>query len=146
MDRAQAAAALNGCEYTREGSKVLFSDMKAAGLVAVFGGSDDLMELRGAIYDEIDCYGGGSAFVTPHGLFEPCSDECVHSERAKQAASEIKAIWDRDGFSWIYETAIPHETFIVKEDDDTYCRGIVFALADVPSSRPHPTALAKREG
>ncbi len=106
--------------------------MKAAGLVAVFGGSDDLMEFRGAINDEIDCYGGGHAYLTPDGLLEnKCDDSrCPYFEKAKVAAAKIKAIWDQDGFSWVYETEIPHHTFVVMDEEETYCKGIVFRLAD----------------
>jgi hypothetical protein len=49
----------------------------------------------------------------------------------KDSAPKIEAVWDRDGFSWVYETKIPHATFIIKEDDDNYCRGIVFSIDDL---------------
>lgn len=133
MDTKQAAAALDKCQYWEEGSKELFAEMKADGLVAVFGASDDLIEFRGAINDEVGAYHGGTAYLTEAGLLvNDCHDDrCPHFERAKENARTIDAIWDRDGFSWVYETNIPHETFVVMEEDDTYCQGIVFALADV---------------
>lgn len=53
------ADAMNGREYRNEGSDALFAQMKRDGIVAVFGASDDLMEFRGAIYDEVGCYDGG---------------------------------------------------------------------------------------
>lgn len=133
MTKEEVAAALNGSEYGEEGSKELFAQMKAGGLVAVFGASDDLMEFRGAIYDEVGCYGGGDCFITRSGLLEACDGNCIHSERALEKATTITAVWDRDGYSWIYETAISHATFDVMEDGDTYCRGIVFALSEVPA-------------
>lgn len=130
---AEIAAQLDGCEYGSEGSKALWATMKAEGLVAVFGASDDLMELRGAIDDEESAYDGAEVFVTPQGLFKPCDDNCAYSIAAQKAAAQIDALWDAgDGEPpWTYETEIPHATFNVFEDGEVYCRGIVFALADV---------------
>lgn len=130
MNILEAAAALNGNEYGKEGSSELWSALKAAGLVAVFGASDDLMEFRGAIDDEVSAYDGTTVLVTPDGLFEPCGDNCKFSLAAQKEAVEIDALWcDEDDISWTYETDIPHATFNVMEDGAVYCRGIVFALA-----------------
>jgi hypothetical protein len=134
MTRDEAAAALNGKQYREEGSRELWKDMEASGLVAVFGASDDLMEFRGAIDDEVGCYNGGTAYVTRFGLLSnPCEagDRCPHWAALKAAATIIRAKWDVDGFSWVYDTQIPHSTFVIKEDDENYCKGIVFALSDV---------------
>lgn len=129
----EAAAKLDGNEYHKEGSPALFAAMKAAGLVAVYGASDDLMELEGAIRDEIDCYDGGTAYLTSAGLLQnDCeNDDCPHFAKLKKTAATINALWDSGGFSWRYETAIPHAKFIIKEDGENYCEGIVFALSDV---------------
>lgn len=128
---AEAAAALNGSEYGSEGSRELWASMKAAGLVAVYGASDDLMEFRGAIDDEVGACGGTTVFLTPQGLFEPCKSGCRYSEAAQADTVALTALWDPgDDLSWAYETAIPHSTFVVMEDGQPYCRGIVFALAD----------------
>ena len=132
MNITEAAASLNGCKYGQEGSPELFAMMKAAGLVAVFGASDDLMELRGAIYDEVDCYNGGTAYVTSAGLYaQKCDDDaCPHEETARANCRQIHAEWDSEGYSWTYRTDIPHATFDVLEDGEKYARGIVFALED----------------
>lgn len=135
MTRDEAAARLNGTKYGEEGSPELFAEMKAAGLVAVFGASDDLMELRGALNDEADCYGGAVILITNKGLLKSeceCGD-CPYFERLSEKAPNIEAVWDNGGFSWTYDTAIPHAKFQVIEDDEGYCEGIVFALADVPA-------------
>jgi len=126
----ELAAQLNGCEY---GNESVPDAAKESGLVAVFGASDDLMEFRGAIHDEIDCYDGGTAYLTSSGLLtNECEDEnCPHFARMKKSAATIEAVWGEGGYSWTYKTEIPHETFEVVEDSDKYCRGIVFALSDV---------------
>lgn len=138
MTRDEAAAALNENEYGSEGSPALWAQMKAAGLVAVYGASDDLMEFRGAMDDEVGAYDGTTALVTPEGLFEPCGDDCKYSVAAQKSAVEIDALWCAEsGLSWSYETDIPHSTFEIMEDGAVYCRGIVFALADaIPAARP----------
>jgi hypothetical protein len=128
------AARLNGCQYGEEGSRELWAEMKAAGLVAVFGASDDLMEFRGAFTDEVGAYNGTTVFVTPTGLLEACDSECLHFRAGARLAIGLSAVWDSDGYSWTYKTAIPHATFDVMEGDGPYCRGIVFALSEATSA------------
>lgn len=135
---ALAAKVLDGCEYGDECSREFEAMLKANGLVAVFGASDDLMEFRGAIHDEVGCYDGGTAYLARDGLLHnDCDDDrCPHFHRAKKRAAFIEAVWgdDGDGFSWKYKTEIPHEKFTVKEDGENYCEGIVFALSDVKAA------------
>lgn len=137
MTPKEAADALDGSEYCEEGSPELFEQMKAAGLVAVFGASDDLMELRGAINDEFGCYGGGTAFLTRDGILESqCDcDECPYFKKIRSKATKITAIWDPPDIdaSWTYETTIPCEAFTVFEYGEVYCHGFVFRLSDVPA-------------
>ena len=127
------AAQLDGCEYPLHISKDLKTACKAAGIVIVYGASDDLMEFDGAIYDEVGAYNGTSALVDPKGLLsrEDAEDdeEIADYVNRKRGAQAIAAIWGRDDMSWQYETGIPHATFDVVEDGDIYCRGIVFDLA-----------------
>lgn len=133
MNAQQLAERLNGREYTKETTPADELEAKAAGLVIVFGASDDLMEFRGAVYDEIGSWEGATAYFTNDGLLlnECDNEECPHYKRLKAAAATINAKWDTDGYSWIYETVIPHATFDIVEGNDNYCRGIVFALSDV---------------
>ncbi len=132
MNTKEAAALLNGREYTKEITRDEEAAFKAAGLVALFGASDDLAEFRGAWRDEAGVYDGGTIYVNENGpLVNECDEEvCPYFERAKANARQIEAVWAEDGFSWLYVTEIPHETFVILEDADTYCRGIVFEAAD----------------
>ena len=125
MTKEEAAARLDGNEVAKEGSKALWAEMKAAGLVAVFGASDDLMEFRGAADDEIGAYDGGEAFFTSAGLVseenECDSRDCPYHARqleaVKKSAVAVKALWDPgDGLFWRMETAIPHAPFKIMED------------------------------
>jgi hypothetical protein len=122
-----------GCELTRANSKLA----EELGFVVVYGGSDDLMEFGGAIRDEVDCYEGGEAFIDSNGLFKECDDNCTYSKKAKGECALIVALWCSDGdYSWTYYTDIPHATFEILEDDEPYCRGIVFDLKNLQAKRP----------
>lgn len=132
------AAQLNGSEYPLRVSNELAEQAMAAGLVIVYGASDDLMEFQGAIGDELTAMGGRIVLVDADGLLPDNADDLeTDEERAryyyrKGKAKIIEALWAKEGdYSWTYRTAIPHETFEVVEDGGPYCRGIVFALADL---------------
>ena len=103
---------------------------KDNGFVIVCGASDDLMEFYGAITDEGDCYDGGTVWFDKERVVDTpatTGDRC------------IEALWcdadakDENGnvITWTYKTDIPHETFMIYEDDETYCRGIVFSINDL---------------
>ena len=107
---------------------------RSEGIVIVYGYSDDLMEFRGAINDEVSAYDGGTAYLDAKGIIQnECDNEdCPYHQAILQNARVVKAIWHNQGNPcWTYETTIPHETFEIKEDDELYCIGIVFYLKDV---------------
>lgn len=134
MTPKELAEKLTGNEYLEEISGELADEAKAAGLVVVFGQSDDLMEFRGAIDDELGAYDGTTAYLNNSGLLtNDCeNNECPHFEKAKAKAVTIDALWASEGgYSWTFSTKIPHETFEIVEDGEPYCRGIVFRLSDV---------------
>ncbi len=101
---------MQNCQYRKELSLMAAAVAEENGLVVVFGASDDLCEIRGAEDDEIDCFDGGEATI---------------------AGAKVKINWCKDGYSWTYDTDIPHECFDVYEDGEKYCRGIVFSISDV---------------
>lgn len=124
------AEMLDGLEYAEEIRPDIIEYAKKNGAIIVFGASDDLMEFRGAINDEASCYGGGAVYFDRSGeLRSLCdSEDCPYFALVRDKASKIEAIWDSEGYSWTYKTAIPHETFDVLEDGEKYCRGIVFSV------------------
>ena len=123
------AEMLDGLQYPEEPSDEIITLAKENNCVIVFGSSDDLMEFRGSIYDELSAWGGTNAYLTKDGLFD--SDcECKYAQQVKQSCKTIIAVWDdkeRD-CSWSYKTDIPHTEFKVMEDNEVYCYGIVFLL------------------
>jgi len=150
MTPAELASRLTGREYCAEMTQAEEAEAKAAGLVVVFGASDDLMEFRGAIGDELGAFGGAVACVDAVGLlpsFESLDkddeDEVTNWVRRKLAGfREVEAKWDTDGYSWVITTDIPHATFEVVEDGEPYCRGIVFALVDLEKSNATGDAVS----
>ena len=124
------AEMLNGREYgypqfTKEEIQIA----KENGFVIVYGASDDLMEFEGALYDEAGCFDGGTVYVCETGVIEYGSTETKH----------IEAVWcdteRKDTFgntiTWTYKTDIPHETFMIYDNDKPYCEAIVFSIDDI---------------
>lgn len=135
----QLANLLDEREYGCEMDKDVEKFAKENDLVIVYGASDDIMEFRGAINDEIGCYDGGTAYLDGNGLIEnKCDDEdCPYYQDLLKAAVTIKADWcNPKDYCWTYETAIPHEIFSIVDKDlkaegVTYCAGIVFSMDDL---------------
>lgn len=134
MNAKELAERLNGREYGRrymldpEEMKVA----KESGLVVVYGASDDLVEMEGAVRDE---FGTNTLHFTKDGLLaNKCDDEgCPYFEQMVEKAAPLEPRWNDSpgGPAWTFETEIPHETFDILEDGEVFCRGIVFALSDV---------------
>lgn len=100
--------------------------------MVLFGASDDLAEFRGAIEYEMGSCGDFTIRIADVKVLERHEDcECEYCgfDKLKERAVEIKALWDKNGYSWSYETKIPHATFEIMEGKEKYCRGIVFDLA-----------------
>lgn len=135
MTAKEFAAKLTGREMDAEITRTEELEAEQHGLVVVYGFSDDLVEFRGDIDDEVGCYNGGKILLTKTGVLQTpdCGqDECPHFAIAKRAAKEITAKWcETDDACWTFETGIPHETFEVFEDGALYCVGIVFSTEDL---------------
>lgn len=117
------AQKLNGVEY-REIPDELIAYAKENGIVIVCGASDDLCELEGALHDEFGCYEGGTGYLDEEG-------NLCEEVKAGNTYKRITAIWcgdGDDGFTWTYNTDIPHEDFEMFDEDEKYCRGFVFYL------------------
>ena len=134
MTPEEAAAELNGNQYGNEGSLDLWRRMKAANLVAVFGYSDDNVEFRGAIEDEVGAYNSTIVYVNGNGVVQNKCDVGDDCPNWRQHGMPIEAVWcpegEQSGPCWAYKTDIPTATFDIMKDDELYCKGIVFKLAD----------------
>jgi hypothetical protein len=139
MTKEEIAKQLDGSEYPLHISKELRHDCLKNGIVIVYGASDDLMEFRGAIEEELDCYGGGEFLFDRQGQIKDWYDirDDIGEDDAKEYferkanAAKIEAIWSQGGYSWQYKVGFPCVGFDVMEDGEKYCRGIVFNLTDI---------------
>lgn len=139
MNKKELAELLNGREIGKEITRQEEEQAEQNGLVVVFGYSDDCMEFRGVIHDEL---GAGSDEYLPIYLKNGelffnecgCGKHCPYFKKEQKLAKKIKAIWrDKGNPCWMYETDIPHETFNIYEDGELFCIGIVFRISDVSS-------------
>jgi hypothetical protein len=135
MTAQELAQRLDGRTYRNEITKEEEKLAKQHGLVVVFGASDDLMEFRGAIHDEIGAYDGGEAYITDKGyLVEPEADDRDVFEKYGFPLPKVHCIeakWEPiipQGASWLITSHIPHSAFDIFEEGDLYCRGIVFSI------------------
>lgn len=142
MNKQQLAKLLNGREM---GEEIDVSEEKLAkdnGLVVVFGYSDDNIEFRGAIDDEIGCYvsqdGGYKTIkITKQGILPVWEDVKDDEELAamyihnKKNFKEIRAFWGKNDYSWSFKTVIPHVCFDILEGEEKFCKGIVFDIKDL---------------
>lgn len=133
MTKKELAALLNGRSLGDEMSEQDEVDAKENDLIVIYGYSDDLAEIRGAIYEEVSCYDGGVIpFLSGDLLEKKCdNDDCPHEEDMLEKAKIVKAHWCSGKIPWTYETEIPHETFDIMEDGIVFCRGIVFDRRDI---------------
>ena len=122
------AKMLDGREMGEEITIVEKEQAKKLGFVVVYGYSDDNTEFEGAIDEEVGCYEGDEIHLDTNGIFEECEEECKYSQLAKKKCKVIEAVWDKEGYSWVYATDIPHATFDIMEDGEKFCRGIVFDI------------------
>jgi hypothetical protein len=131
------AVALHGRKYPFDVTAEEQAQAKAAGLVVIFGASDDLMELRGAINDEFSCHDGGTALIDAKGLLPDREnidgdDELKDFFARETLAHKVEALSCEEGdYTWTYRTGIPHATFDVTGVGGPYCRGIVISVADL---------------
>ena len=124
---AEFAASLDGIEY-----------------LVVFGYSDDGIEFRGAICDELGAYDGGTfhigkdGSVSAKGISEWYVMAAWYGKTNGKRVYSPLQILDDEGelIPWTYETNIPHAEFMMYEDGDPYCRGIVFSMDSIRDGGP----------
>ena len=133
MTAKELAEMLSGREVREEIEWGEERDIKDAGLIVVYGYSDDNVEFCGAIYDEVGAYNGTTVYLTPGGILQKpdCDrDDCPYFAKEREKAKAIKAVWNDNfgGPAWTFETDIPHETFTIVDDGEPWCIGIVFSV------------------
>jgi len=144
MTKEQFAEMLNVRQYRNEIAETESKLAQEHGLLVVFGASDDLMEFRGVLDDEIGAWDGAIAYLTTDkqnrlSLLQVEDDDEDNIDEYRPF-TKIEAEWcpeNEEGeviASWLIKTDIPHVTFDITEDGELYCRGIVIDEADVLKS------------
>lgn len=128
------AEKLNGREYGFELADEEADQLESVGLVVAFGYSDDNVEFRGAMSDEIGCWEEVTIPILDGEILKQCSEDCEDYDCPlwKDALSRAKNIRAEFGnYGWKFDADISHEKFTIMEDGEVYGEGIVFAYEDV---------------
>ena len=134
------AVLMTGRSYRDEMTMAEKKAASEAHLIVIFGASDDLVELRGWVDDELGAYDGTVFMIHANGVCPPWEDfdEKDDEEMCRQyfidkaGARKVEALWCAEpGYSWTYRTDVPHATFEIVEDGEPYCRGIVIDVGDL---------------
>ena len=153
LTKEQLAAQLDGIEYRDSISEEIWEAAKQNNLVIVHGASDDLIELIGAITEELGI--DPVIRLTKKGVPESdCEDEnCPYFQRWMTTAlkrgevREVRVFWGGESGNktmdaakyaelgkptWCFETEMPHACFDMfdtyGDDREFFCRGIVIDL------------------
>lgn len=119
MTKEQLAEMLNGRQYGDETTPEIERLAKENGLCIAFGASDDLLEFRGTVYDEVGAWGGTVVYLSKKGNVK---------EESKPGRAEVSASWlpKEPAATWLVKASIPFAPFDIFEDCELYCRGCVF--------------------
>jgi len=137
MNAIELANELNGTEYPFRPTRDIIQKAIENNLVIVYGASDDLMELEGAIVEEVVASGGGIVRVYKSGVLGSRDDLDTDEDleawlQNKSNSKTIEAKWcETEEYSWTYQTDIPHSVFDIVEGSEKYCRALVFSVDDI---------------
>lgn len=134
MNAKELAAILNGREYGNEITKEEESLAKLNNLIVAFGYSDDNLELRGALYDEVGAYDGTTITIDADDLTVfPCKDDEDFCEKCFNRARKvvIDAEWCQKDIetSWRITSDAPFEPFNIFDDGELFCCGAVIDVS-----------------
>ena len=138
------AAILHGrdCQPNLTPDELLLAEQK--GFVVVYGDSDDRVEFEGAIRAEghtnplvKDAPAGVLVLSEDGSLLDEDSD--LYTEYIRANRNVITVFYcSRDGLNWVFESSIPHETFLTYDGgydeeyadfDDGFARCMVFEMS-----------------
>lgn len=115
MDITDFAKEIDGFEYPARELSIAGDKAKENNFVIIYGMSDDLLEIRGVIDDEIGAWDGVKITLGSTGV-------------------NVNAVWspkDKPDTSWEILVDCPHEKFHIMEDGDIYCIGVVIHSDDL---------------
>ncbi len=138
MTKEELALLLNGRRRREEITTREEELAKENGLVVCFGASDDLTEFRGSLYDEKGNFDGGKVYFKGGDI---ANGDHINDDDLDYSVLEklpfIDAVWcpkNENGeivASWAFKTDIPHATFDVFDENELYCKGVVFDFSSI---------------
>lgn len=143
MNKEELALRLNNRPYGNEITEEEELLAKENNLVVIFCYSDDLVEFRGKIYDELDAYEGTDFIIATPGMEYQDEEGRIYTAKdlevlpfdddSPSQVNRFSAQWSPEELdcSWLIKTAVPHITFDIIEDQELYCRGIVVDTQDL---------------
>lgn len=133
ITKEQLAAQINGRQYRDELTRKESEQAETSNLLVIYGASDDLLEFRGMIEDEAGAWDGTKVWVT--------KDRDIKEKKPSDKSFEVRALWCVDGKTspWHIEVDVPYAEFLIMEDDDTFCRGVVVDFTEIFVDEPEYT-------
>lgn len=138
MTKEGLAMLLNGREIGAEITREEEAIAKASGLVVIYGYSDDLIELSGAIEDEVGAFDGTEFRIDADGVIPDERDDewtdeemQIYFRRNKAGGLSVVATFgEHDEYTWFITTEERADPapFDVMEGGEFFCRGIVIDL------------------
>lgn len=139
MTAKELATLLDGREYRQEITAAEEAQAKESGLLVIFAYSDDLIQFRGIIDDEVDAYNDIELYINPNGSilqaedgFDDYSDYIRHLQENNdnRLMTHIKVQFKKDlsGKNRIWQsiaTDVSHETFKVMNEGELFVEGLV---------------------
>lgn len=141
LTAAELASRLHNREYRQELSRDEEQEAKRAGLLVVFGASDDLVEFRGAFRDEAGATGSSTVQFHRRGILpswesldKTDEDHVLDYFDLKKESNQVAAHWDQAGYSWFIEPGMgmAYAAFDVLEEGERFCRGVVIDVDKAP--------------
>jgi hypothetical protein len=127
---------LSGREYGDELTLEEERQAKDDGVIIIFGASDDLLEFRGAVNDEVNAINGAKVrLTTKPSVFSEKENAETYEYNQDQINDMpiVKATFcpkDHNGNTWAtweVNTNISHAVFYIMEEGEYFCRGIVIS-------------------
>lgn len=134
MDLLSFSKLLHNREYRNEITENECYLAEELGFVVVFGYSDDVTVLKGAINSEFSSFNGREVFLDENGVIEECECNCKHYEDAIRDKKILKSIWGVNGYCWTFQIeGVEHYSFDILDEDEEYCKGIIFNIKSLIS-------------
>lgn len=127
----QVAEKMNGREYGEELTWWEELILKNNGIVVAFWASDDLVEFRWAIIDEVGYYKSKEIPFDENWIMESdCEEDCpyFHEYVKNNKKWTVTSRSFVDNRTHDIETTFEHSKFTIKEEWEDYCIWVVFKL------------------